>query len=99
MPARSQVGVPKMTRTVASSLAALMVVASTSIAWAADMPAIRSSDENKVPECATPGRLMAFLRSRNEALDGRFEKIAVDYMRHGEELGLRWDYTFFQMML
>lgn len=65
----------------------------------ADAPAIRTSDTNRVADCATPGRLMAYLKSRNEGLDPRFEKIAVEYMRHGEQLGLRWDYTFFQMML
>jgi hypothetical protein len=66
---------------------------------AADMPAIKVSDRNKVPECVTPGRLAAFLRDRNSALDPRFEKISVEYMRRGEELGLRWDYTFYQMAL
>jgi hypothetical protein len=68
-------------------------------ASAADVPAIKTSDSNKVPECVTPGRLTAYLKSRNEALDPRFEKIAVEYMRRGEELGLRWDYTFYQMLL
>ena len=66
---------------------------------AADMPPIRTSERNAVPECATPGRLMAFLRARNGDLDPRFEKIAVHYMRHGEELGLRWDYAFVQMAI
>jgi hypothetical protein len=88
-----------MTRTVASSLAIAIVLALASGAWAAEMPAIRTSETNVVPECATPGRLTAYLKSRNENLDPRFEKIAVEYMRHGEQLGLRWDYTFFQMLL
>ena len=66
-------------------------------AAAADLPPIRTSERNAVPECATPGRMMAFLRARNESLDPRFEKIAVHYMRYGEELGLRWDYAFVQM--
>lgn len=87
-----------MTRTVASSLALAVVVAWTSAA-SAEAPGIRASEQNAVPECATPGRLMAFLKARNDGLDPRFEKIAVDYMRHGEQLGLRWDYTFFQMLL
>lgn len=68
-------------------------------AAAADMPPIRTSERNTVPECATPGRMMAFLRARNDGLDPRFEKIAVHYMRHGEELGLRWDYAFVQMLI
>lgn len=68
-------------------------------AAAADLPAIRTSERNAVPECVTPGRLMAFLRARNENLDPRFEKIAVHYMHYGEELGLRWDYAFIQMAI
>jgi hypothetical protein len=66
---------------------------------AAELPAIRTSERNAVPECVTPGRLMAFLRARNDKLDPRFEKIAVHYMRYGEELGLRWDYAFVQMLI
>lgn len=68
-------------------------------AIAAGLPPIRTSEGNAVPECATPGRMMAFLRARNEELDPRFEKIAVHYMRYGEELGLRWDYAFIQMAI
>ena len=66
---------------------------------AAELPAIRTSERNAVPECVTPGRLMAFLRARNDNLEPRFEKIAVHYMRYGEELGLRWDYAFVQMVI
>ncbi len=87
-----------MTRTVASSLAIAILLAATG-AEAAQPPAIRTSASNVVPECVTPGRLTAYLNSRNPNLDPRFEKIAVEYMRHGEQLGLRWDYTFFQMLL
>ena len=32
-------------------------------------------------------------------LDPKFEVVATEYMRHGEALGLRWDYAFFQMLL
>lgn len=42
---------------------------------------------------------MAFLKTRNEKLDGKFSDIASAYMQNGEELGLRWDYAFFQMLL
>ncbi len=42
---------------------------------------------------------MAFLRDRNPRLQPKFASIAVDYMRHGRELGVRWDYAFFQMVL
>ncbi len=42
---------------------------------------------------------MSYVRSRNEKLDPKFDNVAVEYMRHGEELGLRWDYAFYQMLL
>jgi hypothetical protein len=42
---------------------------------------------------------MSYVKSRNEKLDPKFEGIATEYMRHGEEMGIRWDYAFFQMML
>jgi hypothetical protein len=77
---------------------ALAATAATS-ALAGDLPIIKTSDKNKVPACATPGRLMAYLKQRNPRLDPKFERIAVEYMRHGETLGLRWDYAFFQMIV
>lgn len=78
---------------------ALALTLPASHAIAADLPPIKVTASNPVPACATPGRMMVFLRSRNESLDSRLEKIAVEYMRRGEELGLRWDYAFFQMVL
>ncbi|MFM9845627.1 MAG: hypothetical protein ACKVP3_00515 [Hyphomicrobiaceae bacterium] len=83
---------------------ALAVVSSLSLlpaqqALASDLPQIRTSERNAVPDCATPGRLTAYLKSRNAGLDPRFEKIAVEYMRHGEDLNIRWDYAFFQMLI
>lgn len=87
-----------MTRTVASGLAAALFLLPVTHAWA-DVPAIKTSASNRVEACVTPGRLTAFLKSRNQRLDPRFSKIAVDYMRHGEQLGLRWDYAFYQMLL
>ena len=42
---------------------------------------------------------MAFLTERNTRLDPRFRDIAVWYKRHGEALGVRWDYAFFQMVI
>jgi hypothetical protein len=77
---------------------ALAASAATS-ASAGDLPVIKASNGNKVPTCATPGRLMAYLKQRNPRLDAKFERIAVEYMRHGETLGLRWDYAFFQMIV
>jgi hypothetical protein len=66
---------------------------------AADLPAIKTTRTNSVPACATPGRLLAYLESRNPHLDPRFRVIASDYMRLGETLGVRWDYAFYQMLL
>jgi hypothetical protein len=42
---------------------------------------------------------MAYLKARNTKLDAKYEIVATEYMRHGEALGLRWDYAFFQMLL
>ncbi|MEO1207010.1 MAG: hypothetical protein AAFV45_11820 [Pseudomonadota bacterium] len=81
---------------VASSLATALGVTAAS---AANLPAIVAGGSNTVPQCATPGRLMAFLKDRNPRLSGRYSDITVDYMRHGEDLGLRWDYGFFQMIV
>jgi hypothetical protein len=82
----------------ASFAIALAAIFSTTVT-AADLPKVKVSNDNKVPECATPGRLMAYLQARNPGLDPRFEGVATQYMRHGEELGIRWDIAFFQMML
>jgi hypothetical protein len=68
-------------------------------AAAADLPDIVAGPANTVPQCVTPGRLMAFLKQRNTDLDARYDGIASDYMRHGEQLGLRWDYAFYQMVV
>ncbi len=68
-------------------------------AAAADMPPIKTSETNHVAECATPGRLMAYVRERNPKLNTRYDGLASEYMRHGEQLNVRWDYAFFQMLL
>src|SRR5690606_34924086 len=68
-------------------------------AMAQSLPAIKTGPGNQVAACATPGRLMEFVRHRNASLDPRFDGVATEYMRHGEELGVRWDYAFFQMLL
>jgi hypothetical protein len=85
-------------RTLVSAAAVLSVFAA-SQACAADQTAVKASPANKVAGCATPGRLMAFIKSRNDKLDPRFDGIATEYMRHGEELGMRWDVAFFQMVV
>lgn len=84
---------------VACAVAASLVVLTTAGAHASSLPAVKAGVANKVPECATPGRMMAFLATRNAKLDARFSGIATAYMRHGEELGVRWDHAFFQMIL
>lgn len=78
--------------------AAVAVVYSAS-AFAADLPNIKTSEDNPVPACATPGRLMAFVEGRNSGLEDKFATIAADYMRLGEQFGIRWDIAFFQMLL
>jgi hypothetical protein len=69
------------------------------MAAAATLPEIKISAANRVPECATPGRMMRYLRARNPELDARYGAIATEYMRLGEALGVRWDYAFYQMIV
>ena len=66
---------------------------------AANLPDILAGPRNAVPECVTPGRLMAYLRLRHPQLDPRYDTIATEYMRQGETLGLRWDFAFYQMIV
>ena len=75
------------------------LLATSSPLAAADLPAIKATRSNSVPVCVTPGRLLAYLESRNPQLDPRFRSIASEYMRIGEMLGVRWDYAFYQMLL
>lgn len=86
-------------RTALSGLALAVGTVLSFPALAAELPPIKSTDRNKAVSCATPGRLMAFLQSRNPRLDARFEGIATEYMRHGEDLAVRWDTAFFQMLV
>jgi hypothetical protein len=68
-------------------------------ASAKGLPEIKVSAANPVPACATPGRMMAYLKSRNPDLDARFEFVATEYMRYGELLGVRWDFAVYQMII
>ncbi len=68
-------------------------------AAAGEMPGIKISPNNAVPECVTPGRLLAFLKDRNPGLNANFDRVPIEYMRIGDELGVRWDFAFYQMML
>ena len=79
--------------------ALLGCVLATGTAQAANLPGVKSGDRNQVPACATPGRLLGFLKERNPKLEQRFNGVAADYMRVGMELGVRWDYAFFQMII
>ena len=88
-----------MQRSVAAILAFAFVSAPFALASAATLPDIRTSPQNLVPECATPGRLMEYLRSRNPDLQPRFDGVASEYMQQGEMLGVRWDFAFYQMIL
>jgi hypothetical protein len=83
----------------AAAAASIAILPLSAPLQAAELPPIKASDANKVAECATPGRLMAYLKSRNDKLAAKYEVLATEYMRHGETLGLRWDYAFFQMLL
>jgi hypothetical protein len=63
------------------------------------LPEIKLSATNRVPGCIRPERLDAHLLERNPNLEARFRAIAGLYRTHGERLGLRWDYAFYQMIL
>lgn len=75
-----------------------LILSSTS-ALAVTLPPIKAASNNTVPSCATPGRLMSYLKANNSRLRSKFNGIATEYMRHGERLNLRWDYAFFQMLV
>jgi hypothetical protein len=64
------------------------------------LPEIRiSATTQGVPACVTPSRLMRHLLERTRDLDPRFRDIARYYKLHGDALGIRWDYAFYQMLL
>lgn len=88
-----------MQRRVGAYLLIAVVSAPFQHAAAGGLPEIKTGARNVVPECATPGRMLAFLKGRNPELNPRFESIAVEYMRIGEQLGVRWDYALYQMVL
>jgi Mannosyl-glycoprotein endo-beta-N-acetylglucosaminidase len=67
--------------------------------FAAAPPTILMSAKNKVPACVTPDRLTAFVMKRNPGLLAKFKPVAKHYKEHGDELGVRWDYAFFQMIV
>lgn len=99
---RRKLGCPMTCRSRSYRLSALVVASLVSIpamASAADLPPIRASETNQVADCATPGRLTVYLKQRNPNLNPRYDGLAGEYKRFGQELNLRWDYAFFQMLL
>jgi hypothetical protein len=88
-----------MSRRIAAATLTGFAVLAAQPAEARRLPTVQASPVSQPKTCTTPGRLMAFLRDRNAHLKPKFASIAVDYMRHGRELGVRWDYAFFQMIL
>jgi hypothetical protein len=87
-----------MARTIGGVVLALATGGFALSASASSLPGVKTTAANSVPACVTPGRLMAFVKARNPTLEPRFETIAAEYKRHGEQLGLRWDIAFFQML-
>lgn len=88
-----------MKRLFGASLTTILATAAAVPALAAGLPEVKVTSDNQVPACATPGRMMSLLQMRNPRLSSRFDGVATQYMRHGEELGIRWDLAFFQMVL
>ena len=87
-----------MSPRIAAAALALLPALAALPATAGTLPTVQMSPASQPLPCTTPGRLMAFLRDRNPTLMPKFSGIAVDYMRHGRDLGVRWDYAFFQMV-
>lgn len=86
-------------RTLLIGLSVALPVIAGATATAHALPEIRMHDRNRVPACVTPERLMQYLEQRNRTLPDRFKRIATYYKLHGEKLGVRWDYAFYQMLI
>jgi len=78
---------------------ASILMISTGGALAAKTPNIRTSDTNQVPACVTPERLMEFVGWRNKRVASKFNDTATYYQMHGNNIGIRWDYAFYQMLV
>ena len=61
-------------------------------------PQLKVSATNSVPACLVPAKLMQHVAQANPKLDPKFREVAALYESHGQQLGLRWDYAFFQML-
>lgn len=97
--ARATLAIGALVPRVATVLTAMVSWFALGIGPASALPEIRMTRDNRVPACVTPDRLMRFLTSRNSRLESRFRDIARFYRQHGEALGVRWDYAFFQMVI
>ncbi len=97
MNAKARRRMPGRTLLMSLSLALPVVVGAAATAHA--LPEIRTHDRNRVPACVTPERMMQYLEQRNRTLPDRFKRIAAYYKMHGEKLGVRWDYAFYQMLI
>jgi hypothetical protein len=84
---------------IAAAAALLAMAIGVAPAVAQSLPEIRTHARNQVPACVTPPRLMHFLAERNPDMEPKFRSIASHYKAHGERLGVRWDYAFFQMVV
>ena len=78
---------------------ASVLMISASGALAAKTPNILVSSTNQVPACVTPERLMEFVGWRNKKVAPTFNDAATYYQVHGNNLGIRWDYAFYQMLV
>ena len=76
----------------------LSVIVAARPAISAETPQLKLSASNTVPSCVAPARLMQHVSKLNPRLDAKFRDIASFYQTHGQALGLRWDYAFFQML-
>ena len=81
------------------SVFAAFAFAALPAAQAAETPQILLGSGNTVPACVTPNRLMSFMQKRNRKLNKKFNNIAGYYRKHGQDIGVRWDYAFFQMLV
>ena len=79
--------------------AACIAIAAAPAALAATTPAIMITKSNRVPACVTPAHLMEMVKKRNPGLLPKLNDIASAYKARGDELHVRWDYAFYQMLV
>lgn len=97
--ARNASGHTVMKRLRTPFAAACIAIAAAPAAFAASTPAILITKANAVPSCVTPAHLMEMVKKRNPSLLPKLSDIASAYKKHGDELHVRWDYAFYQMLV